>query len=154
MEAARPTLLAAGFAARHWYRLSPVSLLLFPLSLVFRLLVALRRWLFRMGALPSVRLHVPVIVVGNLTVGGTGKTPLILALVDALRAKGLRPGILSRGHGGTDTGPRAVSAGDDAAEVGDEPLLLAERSGRPGWSGADPPPAAPAPLAGGPRCAL
>ena len=137
MEAARPTLLGAGFAARHWYRLSPVSLLLFPLSLVFRLLVALRRLLFRVGALPSVRLQVPVIVVGNLTVGGTGKTPLILALVEALCAKGLRPGILSRGHGGTDTGPRAVREGDDAAEVGDEPLLLAERSGCPVWIGAD-----------------
>src|SRR6195256_3479056 len=129
MEAARPTFPAAGFAARHWYRLSPVSVLLFPISLVFRLLVALRRLLFRAGALPSVRIHVPVIVVGNLTVGGTGKTPLVLALVETLRAKGLSPGILSRGHGRSDTGPRAVSEGDDAAQVGDEPLLLAERSG-------------------------
>src|SRR2546421_1160119 len=152
MEAARPTLLAAGFAARHWYRLSPVSLLLFPLSLVFRLLVALRRWLFRMGALPSVRLHVPVIVVGNLTVGGTGKTPLILALVDALRAKGLHPGILSRGHGGTETGPRAVREGDDAAQVGDEPLLLAERSGGRVWIGAARAAAARALLAAHARC--
>src|SRR2546422_4689754 len=74
MEAARPTFLAAGFAARHWYRLSPVSELLFPVSLVFRLLVALRRLLFRAGALRSVRLHVPVIVVGNLTVGGDRKS--------------------------------------------------------------------------------
>ena len=152
MEAARPTLLAAGFAARHWYRLSPVSLLLFPLSLVFRLLVTLRRLLFRVGALPSVRLHVPVIVVGNLTVGGTGKTPLILALVEALCAKGLRPGILSRGHGGTDTGPRAVRKGDDAAQVGDEPLLLAERSGCPVWIGADRAAAARALLAAHARC--
>ena len=152
MEAARPTLLAARFAARHWYRLSAVSLLLFPLSLVFRLLVALRRWLFRVGALPSVRLRVPVIVVGNLTVGGTGKTPLILALVDALRAKGLRPGILSRGHGGTDIGPRAVREGDDAMQVGDEPLLLAERSGCPVWIGADRAAAARALLAAHARC--
>src|SRR5882757_9310942 len=97
MEAVRPTFLA-GFAARHWYRLSPVSVLLFPISLVFRLLVAFRRLLFRLGVLPSVRLEVPVIIVGNLTVGGTGKTPLVLALVEALRAKGLRPGILSRGR--------------------------------------------------------
>ena len=152
MEAARPTLLAARFAARHWYRLSPVSVLLFPLSLVFRLLVALRRLLFRVGALPSVRLHIPVVIVGNLTVGGTGKTPLILALVEALRAKGLHPGILSRGHGGTDAGPRAVSERDDAAHVGDEALLLAERSGCPVWIGADRAAAARALLAAHARC--
>ena len=152
MEAARPTFLAAGFAARHWYRLSPVSVLLFPISLVFRLLVALRRLLFRAGALPSVRLHVPVIVVGNLTVGGTGKTPLILALAEALRRKGLHPGILSRGYGGTDAGPRAVSAGEDAAQVGDEPLVLAERSGCPVWIGADRAAAARALLAAHARC--
>src|SRR5712664_1644155 len=132
MEAARPTFLA-GFAARHWYRLSSVSVLLFPISLVFRLLVAFRRLLFRLGVLPSVRLQVPVIVVGNLTVGGTGKTPLILALVEALRRKGLRPGILSRGYGGISVEPRAVGAGDDVVRVGDEPLLLAERSGCPVW---------------------
>ena len=88
MEAARPTFLGASFAARHWYRLSPVSVLLFPFSLVFRLLVALRRLLFRLGVLPSVRLKVPVIIVGNLTVGGTGKTPLILALAEELRRAG------------------------------------------------------------------
>ena len=152
MEAARPTFLAAGFAARHWYRLSPVSVLLFPISLVFRLLVALRRLLFRAGALPSVRLRVPVIVVGNLTVGGTGKTPLILALAEALRRRGLHPGILSRGYGGTDAGPRAVSAGEDAAQVGDEPLVLAERSGCPVWIGADRAAAARALLAAHARC--
>jgi len=152
MEVVRPTSLDADFAARHWYRLSPVSVLLFPVSLVFRLLVALRRLLFRAGALPSVRLHVPVIVVGNLTVGGTGKTPLILALAEALRRKGLNPGILSRGYGGTDAGPRAVSAGEDAAQVGDEPLVLAERSGCPVWIGADRAAAARALLAAHARC--
>jgi len=152
MEVVRPTSLDADFAARHWYRLSPVSVLLFPVSLVFRLLVALRRLLFRAGALPSVRLHVPVIVVGNLTVGGTGKTPLILALAEALRRKGLHPGILSRGYGGTDAGPRAVSAGEDAAQVGDEPLVLAERSGCPVWIGADRAAAARALLAAHARC--
>jgi len=152
MEAARPTFLTAGFAARHWYRLSPVSVLLFPIRLVFRLLVALRRLLFRVGALRSVRLQVPVIIVGNLTVGGTGKTPLVLALAEALRAKGIRAGILSRGHGGTDSGPRAVSGGDDAAQVGDEPLLLAERSGCPVWIGADRAAAARALLEAHARC--
>src|SRR5258705_12332017 len=106
MEAVRPTFLA-DFAARHWYRMSPVSVLLFPISLVFRLAVALRRLLFRAGALPSVRLRVPVIIVGNLTVGGTGKTPLILPLVDGLGAKGPCPGTARRraGRGGTPASP-------------------------------------------------
>ena len=152
MEAARPNLLAAGFAARHWYRLSAVSILLLPISLVFRLLVALRRLLFRIGVLPSVRLEVPVIIVGNLTVGGTGKTPLILALVEALQSKGLRPGILSRGYRGTEPGPHGVSTGDDVAKVGDEPLLLAERSGCPVWIGADRAAAARGLLAAHPHC--
>src|SRR6266581_8723975 len=102
------------FAARHWYRLSPVSILLAPVGLLFRFLAALRRLLYRTGALPSSRLRVPVIVVGNITVGGTGKTPLILALAETLRRKGLRPGILSRGYGGALAGPRAVGAEDDA----------------------------------------
>ena len=99
MAAVRPTFLAAGFAARHWYRLTLVSVLLFPISLVFRFLVALRRLLFRLGVLPSARLRVPVIVVGNLTVGGTGKTPLILGLVEALRGRGLRPALAPRRGG-------------------------------------------------------
>src|SRR6266702_5378194 len=98
---------------------------------------AARRLFYRLGVLPSARLRVPVIVVGNLTVGGTGKTPLILALAEALRRKGRRPGILSRGYGGAPVGLCAVSAGDDAERVGDEPLLLAERSGCPVWVGAD-----------------
>jgi len=75
--------------------------------------------------------------VGNLTVGGTGKTPLVIALAKALRRSGLRPGILSRGYRGTSVAPRAVAVGDDAERVGDEPLLLAERSGCPVWIGAD-----------------
>jgi tetraacyldisaccharide 4'-kinase len=140
------------FAARHWYRLSPVSVLLVPLGLLFRFLVALRRLLYRLGVLPSARLRVPVIVVGNLTVGGTGKTPLILALAEALRRKGRRPGILSRGYGGASAEPRAVIARDDAERVGDEPLVLAERSGCPVWIGADRAATGRALLAAQPQC--
>ena len=145
---------ASEFAARHWYRLSPLSVLLYPFSLAFRLAVAVRRLLFRFGVLRSIRIRVPVIVVGNLTVGGTGKTPLILALVDALRRKGQRPGILSRGYGGTNVSPRAVAVGDEAERVGDEPLLLAERSGCPVWVGADRAAAARALCAADPGCNL
>jgi len=140
------------FAARHWYRLSPVSILLYPASLAFRVLVALRRFLYRTGVLRSSRLPVPVIVVGNLTAGGTGKTPLILALAMALRRKGLHPGIVSRGYGGARRGPRAVRVGDDAASVGDEPLLLAERSECAVWVGSARLAAARALLAAHPDC--
>jgi tetraacyldisaccharide 4'-kinase len=149
MEAVRPT---ASFSSRHWYRLSPISVLLYPLSLVFRLAVALRRLLYRLGVLASVRVGIPVVVVGNLTVGGTGKTPLVLALAAALRQRGLRPGILSRGYGGTSVSPRAVAPGDEAERVGDEPVLLAERSGCPVWIGADRVAAARALRAAHPAC--
>ncbi|HET7764478.1 MAG TPA: tetraacyldisaccharide 4'-kinase [Burkholderiales bacterium] len=142
------------FAARHWYRLSPLSVLLYPLSLVFRLAVAVRRLAFRLGVLRSTRAAIPVIVVGNLTVGGTGKTPLVLALVEALRARGLRPGILSRGYGGASASPRPVAAGDDPRRSGDEPVLLAERSGCPVWVGADRVAAARALVAAHPECSV
>ena len=150
MEAVRPA--ASDFAARHWYRLSPISLLLYPLSLAFRLAVALRRLLFVLGVLPSVHVGIPVIVVGNLTVGGSGKTPLVLALAKALCERGLRPGIVSRGYGGSGAGARAVAPGDDAETVGDEPLLLAERSSCPVWIGADRVAAARALRAAHPDC--
>jgi tetraacyldisaccharide 4'-kinase len=81
--------------------------------------------------LKSERLPVPVIVVGNIFIGGTGKTPLTIWLVEQLRAAGLRPGVISRGHGGEGEPVRAKSAGSSAREVGDEPLLIAARTGCP-----------------------
>jgi len=81
--------------------------------------------LYRHGVLASTRVRVPVVVVGNVTVGGTGKTPLVIALASALAAEGRRPGIVSRGYGAAGDAPREVMPGDDPAEVGDEPLLLA-----------------------------
>jgi tetraacyldisaccharide 4'-kinase len=85
-----------------WYtpRVTPVAAALWPASLAFRVAVALRRALYRFGVLPSARLPVPVVVVGNITVGGSGKTPLVRALAEALAARGCSPGIVSRGHGG------------------------------------------------------
>jgi tetraacyldisaccharide 4'-kinase len=92
----------------------------------------LRRALYRAGILRAQRLPVPVVVIGNVTAGGSGKTPLALALARALLAHGRRPSIVGRGYGGSNVAPRAVRAGDDPRIVGDEPLLYA-RAGWPIW---------------------
>lgn len=105
-----------------------VAVALWPLSLVFGVVVRLRRLLYRQGLLKSVGLKTPVIVVGNISVGGTGKTPLVARLVDLLRAAGYRPGIISRGYGGQSPHwPCTVTADSDPEQVGDEPVLLARR---------------------------
>lgn len=123
---------------RHWYRLTPVSVLLLPLSLVFCTLVQLRRVLYRAGVLRRARLPVPVIVVGNITVGGTGKTPLVIWLADFLRRAGYRPGIITRGYrGNSQTWPVAVTPQTPAAQVGDEAVLLARHGGCPVLAGPD-----------------
>ena len=83
--------------ARAWYDGRAWPLLLAPLSLLFTLVTSLRTLLYRVGLLRETHLPVPVVVVGNISVGGTGKTPLTEALVTALRARGLRPGVVSRG---------------------------------------------------------
>ncbi|HEY6897045.1 MAG TPA: tetraacyldisaccharide 4'-kinase [Rhodocyclaceae bacterium] len=113
-----------------------MALLLYPLSLLFSLLSALRRMLWRSGFWRPVRLPVPVVVVGNIIAGGAGKTPLTLSLARALAAAGRSPGIVSRGYGRSGEGVIPVYPGSDAAEVGDEPLLLSRRSGLPVFVGA------------------
>ncbi len=125
--------LAARVAAA-WYEPRPTlaAWLLFPLSLVFRGVAALRRALYRRGLLHSTRLRVPVVVVGNVTAGGAGKTPLVIALARALRERGFHPGIVSRGYGGRSTTPRPVAQGDDPRIVGDEPPIIAA-AGFPVW---------------------
>src|SRR5687767_2574275 len=80
---------------------------------------------------------IPVIVVGNLSVGGTGKTPLVIWIAEWLKSKGWSPAIVSRGYGARVDAPRAATVAADAAEVGDEPILLARRSGCPVWIGPD-----------------
>lgn len=106
-----------------------------PLAGLFLALAGLRRLAYRHRLLVVHRLPVPVIVVGNISVGGTGKTPLTLWLAQSLRMAGWRPGIISRGYGGSQTGPTAVQADSNPAEVGDEPLLLVRRAGVPVWIG-------------------
>jgi tetraacyldisaccharide 4'-kinase len=108
-----------------------------PLSLLFAGAVGARRALYRLGVLRSHRLPVPVVVVGNIFVGGTGKTPLTLALVQDLVKAGHRPGVVCSGYGGRREHPSKVEARSDPADVGDEPVLIAQRSGCPVWSGRD-----------------
>ena len=116
---------------RAWLHRGPLACALWPLSQLFRALAALRAGLYRAGVLKAGRLPVPVIVVGNIFIGGTGKTPLTIWLAQALRAAGFRPGVISRGHGGEGEAPRAVRPDSDTRDVGDEPLLIARRAGVP-----------------------
>jgi tetraacyldisaccharide 4'-kinase len=116
---------------RAWLRRGPLAIALLPVALLFRALAAIRRSLYRTGLKTAERLPVPVIVVGNIFIGGTGKTPLTIWLADALRAAGMSPGIVSRGHGGTADTPRAVTPQSDPRDVGDEPLLIAMRTACP-----------------------
>jgi tetraacyldisaccharide 4'-kinase len=121
-----------------WYGRHPLSLALAPLGWVYCAGAMLRRLAYRSGRLESRRLPVPVAVVGNLSVGGTGKTPLVLALAELAVERGWRPGILIRGYRGTASDwPRTVRAEDDPALVGDEALLLARRGPCPVIAGPD-----------------
>lgn len=137
-----------------WRSRGALSWLLLPLSFVFVVLAALRRTLYRAGLLASVRLPVPVVVVGNITAGGAGKTPLALWLVDELTRRGRHPGVISRGYGGSAAGVREVSHGDTPHEVGDEPLLIKRRAGCPVFVGRDRVAAGQALLAAHPECDL
>jgi tetraacyldisaccharide 4'-kinase len=121
--------------SREWLRRGALACALWPLSLLFRALAALRRGLYSAGISHAERLPVPVVVVGNIFIGGTGKTPLTIWLVEALRAAGFRPGVVSRGFGSKDAAPRAVGAASTPAEVGDEPVLIAARTGCPVFVG-------------------
>ncbi len=125
----------ADFQARIeslWYdptRLPPLWLRM--LSGLYSMLASTRRGLYRRGIFKVESLPIPVIVVGNISVGGTGKTPLTIALVEALRARGWKPGVISRGYGASSEGPMLV--GDDAlpGTVGDESCLIRQRTGVP-----------------------
>ena len=122
----------------YWYARSPWLLLLTPLSLVFRIVVWLRRNAYRAGLLRSVRVALPVIIIGNITVGGTGKTPLVIWLAEYLQKKGYHPGIISRGYGGkASSWPQQVRPDSDPAMVGDEAVLLASATGCPMAVGPD-----------------
>ncbi|MBM4212403.1 MAG: tetraacyldisaccharide 4'-kinase [Gammaproteobacteria bacterium] len=112
-----------------WYRGQPGAALLAPLSAIFALVTRVRRALYRSGLIGAYRARIPVVVIGNLSVGGTGKSPLVAALASALKSRGLRPGILTRGHGVLVCEPTRVTRDADPGAVGDEPLMLAIATG-------------------------
>jgi tetraacyldisaccharide 4'-kinase len=117
---------------RVWYDGGTTYRLLLPLSGLYWLLIGLRRCLYRFGILDTHRAVVPVIVVGNITTGGTGKTPVTVWLARELRARGFSPGIVSRGYGGSrSSSSMRVDSASDPAMVGDEPVLLSRLSGCP-----------------------
>jgi len=115
-----------------WYGNSPLSLLLAPLGWLFCAAAVLRRAAYRLGIARAGRVGAPVIVVGNISVGGTGKTPLVIWMARFLMSRGLRPGIVSRGYRGrAESWPQQVRADSDPIVVGDEPVLLARATGCP-----------------------
>jgi tetraacyldisaccharide 4'-kinase len=114
---------------RVWYGEARGAAWLWPLAGLYDLVVRARRFAYREGLLRSGHPGRPVVVVGNLTVGGSGKTPLTAWLATVLAARGLKVGIASRGHGGSARGPVEVTPASDPRLVGDEPVLLARRSG-------------------------
>jgi tetraacyldisaccharide 4'-kinase len=118
------------FINNIWYGKSHAYVILLPLTAVFALVAALRRYLYKQGILSSRKISVPVIVIGNIAVGGAGKTPVTLWLAEFLKEKGMDPAIISRGYGGKATSSTILVTGDsDPVLVGDEPVLLARRSG-------------------------
>lgn len=114
-----------------WQRRGALAWLLSPLSVLHYLGYSARRALYALGVLQQTRLDVPVVVIGNLYVGGTGKTPLTIELVRALAARGWRPGIISRGYGAAVAVARIVRPDDSARDVGDEPLLMVRSAPAP-----------------------
>jgi len=113
-----------------WRKANIITIILWPLSILYGALFTLRKLAYKVGILKSYRAPIPVIVVGNITVGGTGKTPLVIYLVEQLRAAGYNPGVISRGYGGkADFYPFIVELDTLASHCGDEPALIKQRTG-------------------------
>ncbi len=120
-----------------WAKRCLTSFLLLPIAGLFSAIAGLRRLAYRRAWLPSFNVGVPVIVVGNITAGGSGKTPLVIWLTNWLAEQGFRPGVVSRGYGGKVSGCVEVTAGSDPSVVGDEPLLIHSKTRHPVVVGRD-----------------
>jgi tetraacyldisaccharide 4'-kinase len=121
-----------------WYEKRPIALLFLPLSAIFYAIVVVRRLLYKIGFKKSTRLTAPVIIIGNITVGGTGKTPFTIWLAQELKKKGYRPGIISRGYGGqASSWPQQVRPDSDPRTVGDEALIISRATHCPMAVGPD-----------------
>ena len=122
-------MLSPEFINRLWYSDHPLVYLLLPFSWIYKIFMILRRIGYAAGLLPVKRVSVPVIIVGNITVGGTGKTPLVIWLAGFLRDNGYRPAIISRGYRGTASNwPQQVRPDSDPFMVGDEPVVIARQT--------------------------
>ena len=111
-----------------WYSNSRVAWLLLPLSWLFGAVSVIRRFLYQSGWLATIRVTKPVIVIGNITVGGTGKTPLVIWLAQALTTRGYKVAVIARGYrGAADSWPQAVTMDSDPDVVGDEPVVIAQQ---------------------------
>ncbi|QOV65541.1 tetraacyldisaccharide 4'-kinase [Kosakonia pseudosacchari] len=118
--------------ARIWSGESPLWLLLLPLSWLYGLVSGAIRFAYRIGLKKSWRAPVPVVVVGNLTAGGNGKTPVVIWLVEQLQQRGIRVGVVSRGYGGkAERYPLVLTSETSTAQAGDEPVLIYQRTGAP-----------------------
>lgn len=139
---------------QRWYqkKFDLWSVIFAPLEILLTWLVSLRRHFYTVGIIPSWQSPVPVVVVGNLTVGGTGKTPLVIWLANQLANKGYSPGVVSRGYGGDAQNIMPVSVDANPSIVGDEPLLIASNTSCPVWIGKNRPAVIRALLAENPHC--
>jgi tetraacyldisaccharide 4'-kinase len=132
-----PRSLIESVLLTAWQRRGVIACLLWPLSFIFNLLIVTRLALYALGIFRITILPVPVIVVGNIFVGGTGKTPLVIWIIQLLQEQGWKPAVISRGYGTSAQQVRAVEKNSHANEVGDEPLLIAKRTGVPVFIGRD-----------------
>ncbi len=118
-----------GFIEQSWQKFNPRLLVLSPLWILYWLITAIRRVCYRIGIKKTVKVAVPVIIIGNLTVGGNGKTPVVVWLVKLMQKLGYNVGVISRGYGGTNQNTLIVGSATDSKECGDEPKLIVNQTG-------------------------